>query len=262
MVAQLFLWPEDSRLVVADIEGMILQSSKGLSTASASGHVADGAGGVTGRTMKSAWGSLFFSFGSGGEVAPGVAATDATQLLNDIAKNGYHIVYIATKSVTQSSSTKIELVKATEKSSSRLPPGPVFLSPDTLVRTLDSERPDLFKAAVLRGTRSLFPSSHNPFYSGFCTHETDMQAFLRCGFPEGRTFLATGNTEIKIVNRTTKWTYRDMHSFLHEVFPSYYDRHRSGGNAYQRKISGVTTTTAEDAYNDFNFWKIPPAIIQ
>lgn len=250
MTAQLFLWAHDARLVVADIEGMILNSSKtkasvGEDNALSSGQSSNG------------WGSLFFSFGSSGSSgvpSEGKPTTSATQLLHDIAKNGYHIVYLATKSMTQSSSTKIELVKATEKSSTRLPPGPVFLSPDTLVRSFESQRPDLFKAAVLRGTRSLFPPSHNPFYSGFCANVGDMQAFSRCGFPEGRIFLASETSEIKVMNRTIKWTYKDMHTFLDEVFPTYSDSHVSkcGNSSF-----GLETITTEDAYNDFNFWKTP-----
>jgi phosphatidate phosphatase PAH1 len=273
VTAQLFLWPEDSRLVVADIEGMILQTGKlgkprpgkAASASAAAAGMSNGGEGRAGNAASNAgagqatsgWGS-FFSFGSGFESTPGAATTDATQLLHDIAKNGYHIVYIATKSMTQSSSTKIELVKATEKSSSRLPPGPVFLSPDTLLRSFDPQRPDIFKAAVLRGTRSLYPASHNPFYSGFCTNVNDMNAFLRCGFPEGRTFFASETGEAKVMkNMITKWTYKDMHSLLHEIFPSYYDNHRSGGNTSKKQTTGTTT---EDLYNDFNFWKIPPFI--
>lgn len=249
MTAQLFLWPDDARLVVADIEGMILHSSKPKQATApkVSGAQSEGNSSGTG------WGSLFFSFGSsvGQGSSSGEATTNATQLLHDIAKNGYHIVYIATESMTQSSSTKIELVKATEKSSTRLPPGPVFLSPDTLVRSFESQRPDLFKAAVLRGTRSLFPSTHNPFYSGFCTNVNDMNAFMRCGFPEGRIFLASESSEIKVMNWTTKWTYKDMHSFLHEMFPSYFDSQRGGG-----VMSKTSQVAVEDAYNDFNYWKI------
>lgn len=256
------MWPEDAKLVVADIEGVILQTSKSKGV---SGPTAGGGGRgtaiVNAPAATSSWGSLFFSFGSSSSNAAsnlGGVNTDVTELLHDIAKNGYHIVYIATKSMTQSSSTKIQMVKATEKSATRLPAGPVFLSPDNLVRTFDPQRPDLFKSAVLRGTRSLFPPSHNPFYSGFCTNASDVQAFYRCGFPEGRIFLSTGSSdEVQILHRTTKWTYKDMKNILNEMFPIYFDSQRRPKELLDSHKRG----TSEDEYGDFNYWKIPVGII-
>ena len=80
-----------------------------------------------------------------------------------------------------------------------------------------------------------------------------MNVLVRCGFPEGRIFLASDAFEIKFLNRTKKWTYKEVQSFLHEMFPCYFDRHSSGrSDSLNPQIANV-----DDAYSDFNFWKLP-----
>jgi hypothetical protein len=175
-----------TRNIESSLETKTLSKSSGASTSSSSS-----AGGVVG------WSSLLLSFGgssssssssssNGGSLAvaqnedPGLHARQvyfyhvhdylfnfivtqkfsiyAVQLFHDIHKNGYKILYLANKPVSHSSATKTELVRmGGEQSSVKLPPGPVFLSPDTLIQSIDPSRPDLFKAAALRGTRALFP---------------------------------------------------------------------------------------------------------
>ena len=71
------------------------------------------------------------------------------KLLTNIHKNGYRILYIAQSNST-ALGTKEHLAKLSAGSDIKLPPGPVFQSPDSLIRAFGPARTDLFKAAALR----------------------------------------------------------------------------------------------------------------
>ena len=58
----------------------------------------------------------------------------------------------------------------------------IFLS---LYIAFGAERTDLFKAAALRGLKTLFPPSYNPFSASFGIRVKDCIALSRCGVPEG-----------------------------------------------------------------------------
>ena len=119
---QLFVWPHDAKIVIIDIEGAITAVSKG------------GTG----------WGMGGFLSAPRTAVHNGVA-----KLLTNIHGNGYHILYIA-QSVSTALGTKEHLAKVAAGSDIKLPPGPVFQSPDSLIRAYGAARTDLFKAAALR----------------------------------------------------------------------------------------------------------------
>lgn len=119
---QLFVWPQDAKIVIIDIEGAITAVSKG------------GKG----------WGIGGFLSVPRTAVHNGVA-----KLLTNIHKNGYRILYIA-QSTSTALGTKEHLAKVAAGSDIKLPPGPVFQSPDSLIRAFGAARTDLFKAAALR----------------------------------------------------------------------------------------------------------------
>ena len=119
---QLFVWPHDAKIVIIDIEGAITAVNKG------------GTG----------WGMGGFLSAPRTAVHNGVA-----KLLTNIHGNGYHILYIA-QSTSTALGTKEHLAKVAAGSDIKLPPGPVFQSPDSLIRAYGAARTDLFKAAALR----------------------------------------------------------------------------------------------------------------
>ena len=119
---QLFVWPHDAKIVIIDIEGVITAINKG------------GKG----------WGMGGFLSAPRTAVHNGVA-----KLLTNIHNNGYRILYIA-QSTSTALSTKEHLAKVGAGSDINLPPGPVFQSPDSLIKAFGAARTDLFKAAALR----------------------------------------------------------------------------------------------------------------
>jgi hypothetical protein len=191
LYSQLFVWPEDAKIVVIDIEGAISvnHSSKGL------------LGGL---------------LGSRSAIHSGVVS-----LLNNISKQGYHILYITNSTLNTSTKEYLAKVMAGAGSgSAKLPPGPIFQSPDSLVRAFGAERTDLFKAAALRGLKGLFTANHNPFYASFGTRTRDAVAFSRCGVPEGRIFLVNENGNIYSHNRAINKTFDELNGNIDEMFPA------------------------------------------
>lgn len=119
---QLFVWPPDAKIVVIDIEGAITAVSKG----------------------SKGWGMGGFLSVPRTAVHNGVI-----KLLTNIHRNGYRILYIA-QSISTTSGTREHLAKIAASSDIKLPPGPVFQSPDSLIRAFGPTRTDVFKAAALR----------------------------------------------------------------------------------------------------------------
>lgn len=119
---QVFVWPYDAKIVIIDIEGAITAINKG------------GKG----------WGMGGFLSTPRSALHNGVA-----KLLTNIHKNGYHILYIA-QSTNNALNTKDHLAKLSASSGVKLPPGPLFQSPDSLIRAFGASRTDLFKTAALR----------------------------------------------------------------------------------------------------------------
>ena len=187
MKSTLYLWPENAKLVVSDIEGAIT--------------VTKSVGGVLG----------FFQ--SKSSTHDGV-----DQLLNDINKNGYKIVYIAAKPLQHRTNTKEHISMLLGKESN-LPAGPIFQSPETLISSFGTERTSIFKASVLRGIKVLFPENQNPFHAGFGTRKSDMHVFSRCGFPPGRIFLVNEKGGVKGNTVTLLRTFKDINEEIDLIFP-------------------------------------------
>jgi len=230
--AHVYVWPPDAKVIVADIEGAVFVPSGGKS-----------------------FGKLAMSLWGGTSNAKKETHEGLSQLFNDIASNGYHFLYIAT---TPNASSKDDLLKSQQTSGPALPLGPVFLPPDALIQTFGKERTDLYKAAALRGVRTLFnKDQHNPYHAAFGAHKKDARAFDRCGLPSGRTFLVNERGEITTVTSATKRSFPFMNDLLHEVFPAISDVFSRDHNS----AIGKSSSAAEDAYGDFNFWRVPPKLL-
>lgn len=237
-----YVWPPDAKVIVADIEGALFVTKGGKSL---------------GKLAMSLWGgggllTLGSRSGAQKETHEGLA-----QLFNNIADNGYHFLYITT---SPNASSKDDLLKSQQMGGpSGLPLGPVFLPPDALIQTFGRDRTDLYKAAALRGVRTLFAAGqHNPYHAAFGALEKDVRAFDRCGLPRGRTFLVNEQGEITTVtSATVKRTFQDMNAMLHEVFPTISDAF-----CCEKATSAKSSSAAEDAYGDFNFWRVPPTLLR
>lgn len=135
---ELFLWNYDSKIVISDIDGTITRSDF-------LGHVLP----LFGRD----W-----------------THRGIVYLFNSVYENGYKILYLSARSLSQATSTKAYLRTIIQDNSS-LPDGPVMLSPDSIMKSLKREvidkTPEVFKIACLMEIANLFPVDEFPFYAGF-----------------------------------------------------------------------------------------------
>ncbi|KAE8224757.1 hypothetical protein CF319_g2389 [Tilletia indica] len=125
--ARIFLWDSSFQVVISDIDGTITKSD-------ALGHVFT----MIGRD----WTHL------------GVA-----KLYTDVARNGYHMMYLTSRAIGQADVTR-DYLKNINQNGYRLPEGPVIMSPDRLIASLHREvilrKPEVFKMACLRDIARLF----------------------------------------------------------------------------------------------------------
>lgn len=166
--ARLYFWPISAKIVIAEIDGAI---SRG-----ASGRMLTNLLPIT-------------------EKESSMMHEGAPEFYSRLAKNGYRIVYL-----TYQGPSRAEWIHSMRRRSSSvgsssdcalLPNGPVLLSPDRLLASMDprSVNAQEFKVAALNGLRALFPVEVNPFYAAFGKTYADSVVFTQVGVFPGKVFL-------------------------------------------------------------------------
>lgn len=279
--SRVFLWRNDSRVVISDIDGTITKSD--------------------------ALGHLFTMVGKDWTHV-GVA-----QLYSKIAGNGYEFLYLTSRAIGQAASTRGYL-KAVEQDRLQLPDGPVIMSPDRLFTALHREviqrRPDEFKIACLRDIQKLFVNDdeevsmmgsgmvsssedeysgptrpkhetgsslntlitprqntpvgqspamsassvastvtiqQNPFYAGFGNRPTDTKSYKAVGISASRIFLINPAGDLKL-DKLTFYTpysassYSKLTEEVDKVFPPV------------RSPCSLARVAGDEAFTDFQYW--------
>ncbi|KAK9078048.1 hypothetical protein SSX86_002105 [Deinandra increscens subsp. villosa] len=188
--ARIFLWRWDTHIVISDVDGTITKSD------------------VLGQFMPM--------------VGKDWSHIGVTNLFSAIKENGYQILFLSARSISQADVTRQFLINL-KQDGKTLPEGPVVISPDGLFPSLFREvirrAPHEFKIACLEDIRVCFPADWNPFYAGFGNRDTDEFSYLKVGIQKGRIFIINPKGEV-VVNRCndTK-TYNSLHSIVNETFP-------------------------------------------
>ncbi|EJT73934.1 nuclear elongation and deformation protein 1 [Gaeumannomyces tritici R3-111a-1] len=214
--ANMYLWKHETPVVISDIDGTITKSD-------ALGHVLN----MIGRDWTHA----------------GVA-----KLYNDIANNGYNIMYLTSRSVGQADTTRAYL-HGIVQDGLKLPRGPTILSPDRTLAALRREvylrKPHIFKMATLRDIRSLYGADHHAFYAGFGNRLTDQISYRTVDVPRTRIFTINSNAEVSLdllsLNKL-KLSYLSMSEIVEHYFPP---------------VSTLVTGGGEE-FTDFTFWRDTP----
>ncbi|KAK0630092.1 Lipin/Ned1/Smp2-domain-containing protein [Bombardia bombarda] len=215
--AFMYLWRHETPVVISDIDGTITKSD-------ALGHVLN----MIGRDWTHA----------------GVA-----KLYCDIAANGYNIMYLTSRSVGQSDTTRAYLAGVVQDGGYRLPRGPTILSPDRTMAALRREiylrKPHIFKMATLRDIRNLYGQDRTPFYAGFGNRLTDQISYRTVDVPRTRIFTINSNAEVSLdllsLNKL-KLSYVNMREVVDHYFPPVSMLIKGGG----------------EEYTDFMYWREPP----
>ena len=148
---------------------------------------------------------------------PGVAA-----LFTKIVNNGYRIVYLSARPIGWTSSTK-EYLSSIKQDEVKLPDGPIFLNPTSMINACISElggRSKEFKIDVLRKIKKLFPEQETVFFAGFGNRETDVGAYQAVGIPDDMIFTVNPNGVVRHELTTEFQTsYGSMASNVDQFFP-------------------------------------------
>lgn len=217
--AWIYFWRHDVPIVISDIDGTITKSD-------AMGH------------MMNAIGRDWTHQG-------------VCKLYTDIKNNGYNLMYLTSRSVGQSDSTRNYLTGIVQDGY-KLPRGPVILSPDRTIAALRREvimrKPEVFKMACLRDIMNLFqhadPKSElrTPFYAGFGNRLNDAMSYRSVSIPATRIFTINSNAEVSLY-LTTLSTYRTSYVSMREIVDHYFP-----------PIGTLVKDGGED-YTDFNYWR-------
>lgn len=211
--ARIFLWRWDTRIVISDVDGTITRSD------------------LLGQVMPL--------------VGMDWSQTGVAHLFSAIKENGYQLLFLSARSISQSFHTRQFLCNIRQDGKA-LPEGPVVISPDGLFPSLFREvvrrTPHEFKISCLEDIKALFPADRNPFYAGFGNRDTDEFSYLKVGIPRGKIFTINPRGEIVVNRHVHTKSYTSLHSLVHGMFPT------------------MTSFEQED-YNSWNYWKLPPPLI-
>ncbi|XP_051124439.1 phosphatidate phosphatase PAH2-like isoform X2 [Andrographis paniculata] len=211
--ARIFLWRWDTRIVISDVDGTITRSD------------------LLGQVMPL--------------VGMDWSQTGVARLFSAIKENGYQLLFLSARSISQSFHTRQFLCNIRQDGKG-LPEGPVVISPDGLFPSLYREvvrrTPHEFKIACLEDIKALFPADRNPFYAGFGNRDTDEFSYLKVGIPRGKIFTINPKGEIVVNRHVHTKSYLSLHSLVHGMFPT------------------MSSSEQED-YNSWNYWKLPPPTV-
>ncbi|CAD8212848.1 unnamed protein product [Paramecium pentaurelia] len=158
-------------------------------------------------------------------------------LYQNIQSMGYNIIYLTARAIGQADQTK-DFIQNLQQQNTKLPKGPVILSPDSLFpafkREVIDRTPELFKITALKEIRNLF-IGESPFYCGFGNRITDSTAYQAVNVDISRIFIIDPESNIHKYNTDEITTYVEMNKNIHLYFPP----------------------VDEEEYQSQNFWKIP-----
>ncbi|XP_052763663.1 phosphatidate phosphatase LPIN3-like isoform X1 [Mya arenaria] len=211
--SNIYLWRWDDKLIVSDIDGTITKSD-------VLGQILP----VVGRDWSQS----------------GVA-----QLYSRIAGNGYKFLYLSARAIGQSKLTK-DLLQNIKQGEMTLPPGPLLLSPTSLISAFHKEvierKPEEFKISCLSDIGSLFPANTRPFYAGFGNKVNDVIAYKEIKIPIFRIFTINPSGELKHeLSLTFQTSYTKLTDVADHFFPPI---HKLPGNRASE-------------YNEVNYWREP-----
>lgn len=192
-------------------------------------------------TKSDAWGHILTFVGKDWTHS-GVAG-----LFDRIHKNGYRFLYLTARAIGQAGSTR-DYLRGVEQDKCQLPEGPVIMSPDRLLAALRREviigNPEEFKIACLKDIKRLFNNAE-PFYAGFGNRFTDAQSYHAVGIPTHRIFTVEPGGELRVEHGVGyASTYSRMLDVADLFFPPY-------------SLPSSRDAANEEAFQDFNFWRMP-----
>uniref|UniRef100_K3WBX2 phosphatidate phosphatase n=1 Tax=Globisporangium ultimum (strain ATCC 200006 / CBS 805.95 / DAOM BR144) TaxID=431595 RepID=K3WBX2_GLOUD len=194
--AKMYFWPVSAKIVIAEIDGAVSRIASN---------------------------GMFSNLLSGKEKERPGLHTGALDFYAKLARNGYRIVYLTSRGLSQADLMHGMLRSSLDDTGLALPNGPVLLAPDRLLATNSNEMIDSrdFKVAALNGIRALFPSDVNPFYAAFGRTFADSVIFTQVGVFPGKVFLVDeGDGRLRHKSMLNfQESYSSLVAMLDKMFP-------------------------------------------
>ncbi|KAK7201452.1 lipin [Novymonas esmeraldas] len=189
IACRIFLWNWTDRLVVSDVDGTITKSDL--------------------------LGHFYAMLGKGGDwTHPGICG-----LYSKIERNGYRMMYLTARSVSQINQTKTYLFTL-QQDGVALPMGPVLTAPQRFFTALTrevSKQSHVFKIACLTSVRAAFPPTTKPFFAGFGNRYNDVISYDAAGIPTHKIFIIDPSSVLHVC--LVRQTYRDLGHLVDITFP-------------------------------------------
>ncbi|VDM97822.1 unnamed protein product [Thelazia callipaeda] len=221
----LYKWTE--RLVISDIDGTITKSD-------VLGHVIPAIGGQ--------W-----------------AHAGVAELYTRIKENGYQLVYLSSRAIGQSYSTK-KYLQSIAQNAKFLPDGPLLLSPTSVLmafrREVIDRKPEEFKIAALTDLKECFPVKR-PFYAGFGNRETDVVSYRAVDIPPDRILIIDKQGRVR---RADSIGYETSFMSLATetvdyIFPPLTRRKNTSGEQKKNSSYLAPSFFKSHGYSDFTYWQ-------
>eukprot|EP01080_Neovahlkampfia_damariscottae_P005199 gene5199-8805_t len=147
IICEFYIWNDNDKLIIVDFDGTITKNDIG-------GHI---------------FGRLGYDYSHEG----------SCELFSNIFKNGYKILYLTARPISNNSHTKEYLSKMKQNEIS-IPKGPLIMAPNSasiaLIREVIIKSPESYKIEILKHIQYLF-TKETPFYSGFGNRQTDVLSY-------------------------------------------------------------------------------------
>jgi len=186
IIALLYLWTTDIRVVISDVDGTVTSSDL-------LGHVLPSIG--------RDW------------THPGLA-----RLYSSIAIHGLQFLYLSSRPIGEAPLTR-KTLQMIEQDGFKLPDGPLITCPDRMIPAITREvvlrKPHEFKIPTLQAICDLFTPYPQPFVFGFGNRKTDVMSYTRIGLPEDKILLF--DTHHKVLDSNGKELYPSISSIIRKV---------------------------------------------
>ena len=216
----LFLWDSEDKVVVSDIDGTITKSD-------VLGHI--------------------YTMVGKDYAHPGIAS-----LYRKIVRNGYKILFVTSRAISQSNSTRAYLRTLTQNGET-LPIGPVMCAPDpistALYREVVARKPEVFKIRCLTRVRRLFDVDINKtrMFAGFGNRSFDALAYKTCGIELDKIYTIDPKSRLRSEKTGETFEIQHLMDKVDQAFPRIEGRIQNDDEEEEEvEVAARWRITAED----------------
>eukprot|EP00088_Acartia_fossae_P009277 TRINITY_DN14484_c1_g1_i5.p1 TRINITY_DN14484_c1_g1~~TRINITY_DN14484_c1_g1_i5.p1 ORF type:complete len:344 (-),score=43.26 TRINITY_DN14484_c1_g1_i5:179-1210(-) len=145
------------------------------------------------------------------------------QLYSKIADQGYKIIYLTSRAIGQSESTREYLFNLREKGGFRMPVGPVMMQVNSIIDTVKTEvidqDPEVQKIAKLARVRGLFAS--NPLFAGYGNQDSDIIAYKALNIDLNRIFRLDEESNLRTIGTGLQQNVSQHILDVSDIYPTY-----------------------------------------